>query len=695
MQRPPRSRSSTQYTFQRAYKACIPCRRRKVKCEPEPEPHQRCKRCQKMSLECRFSSKQPWSRKRSTGEGETQVVHCASLEYEQRVTGRLGGAAATTTATAVAAIAESHERSPSNSALASAPAGLKNGECISTTVLQKQVASGNDALDILFDAAAAAAAHGGSSARVGHGHATVLEDTSSPFDVRSEDNVLKIWEGCRFVKMGWFTAEEALILWQHCQHLILRIMLGQEKLSKAKTRHISTIEALLLLSEWYPLALHFPVEADGWDSDWMLTTLTMRDPPSTAQEYPMQDRWREDVIEPTKRSDRMSWMLVSSALALAHELGVFDPRDQLTMSEGQATIAGPDVENYLQDLELRRQRLPSLLFVTANLLASRIGCTSIMPDHSKQSNLEGLMTVDPEWASFMTSWANLTGLTRTLRDTFFTEAKTAGSQHIDFESLEQWKTQLAAWKDHAHDIQSSRYHDILRIEYHYLRVFANSLGVQGIVERVLSDTPSRGTIDATFVSRARQLNMSRNEYEFIEEVIDGACAILSHVVAIANPRCLPMRVLSRMISSSIFLLKALALGVRKTKLEESLHLLDTAISALLSNQLDDIHLASRYATLLKTHVSRLRQTFASSGGLDDQNNETTQDENGESEQPLGTAFALNTHTMDLSAHADLDGWLSLPLDPLMAPFGPWDRAPVDLGLDLDPLDLDFIWNLPP
>ncbi|KAL5046084.1 hypothetical protein BDW71DRAFT_214789 [Aspergillus fruticulosus] len=757
MQRPPRSRSSTQYTFQRAYKACIPCRRRKVKCEPEPEPHQRCKRCQKMSLECRFSSKQPWSRKRSTGEGETQVVHCASLEYEQRVTGRLGGAAATTTATAVAAIAESHERSPSNSALASAPAGLKNGECISTTVLQKQVASGNDALDILFDAAA----HGGSSARVGHGHATVLEDTSSPFDVRSEDNVLKIWEGCRFVKMGWFTAEEALMytdwffcnlapvtspimtdffaahhthywlitqepvlcctilmisaryhtlpgpsgssrgfyihnrLWQHCQHLILRIMLGQEKLSKAKTRHISTIEALLLLSEWYPLALHFPVEADGWDSDWMLTTLTMRDPPSTAQEYPMQDRWREDVIEPTKRSDRMSWMLVSSALALAHELGVFDTRDQLTMSEGQATIAGPDVENYLQDLELRRQRLPSLLFVTANLLASRIGCTSIMPDHSKQSNLEGLMTVDPEWASFMTSWANLTGLTRTLRDTFFTEAKTAGSQHIDFESLEQWKTQLAAWKDHAHDIQSSRYHDILRIEYHYLRVFANSLGVQGIVERVLSDTPSRGTIDATFVSRARQLNMSRNEYEFIEEVIDSACAILSHVVAIANPRCLPMRVLSRMISSSIFLLKALALGVRKTKLEESLHLLDTAISALLSNQLDDIHLASRYATLLKTHVSRLRQTFASSGGLDDQNNETTQDENGESEQPLGTAFALNTHTMDLSANADLDGWLSLPLDPLMAPFGPWDRAPVDLGLDLDPLDLDFIWNLPP
>ncbi|KAL6237268.1 hypothetical protein BDW75DRAFT_89687 [Aspergillus navahoensis] len=119
-------------------------------------------------------------------------------------------------------------------------------------------------------------------------------------------------------------------LWQHCQHLVLRIVLGKEKLSKAKTRHIPTIEAFLLLSKWYPLAPHFPVKADGWGSDWVLTTITMRDPPLTAHECPMQDRWKEDVVEPTRRSDRMSWMLVSSALALAHEL---DPRDQLTMTK--------------------------------------------------------------------------------------------------------------------------------------------------------------------------------------------------------------------------------------------------------------------------------------------------------------------------------------------------------------------------
>lgn len=157
-------------------------------------------------------------------------------------------------------------------------------------------------------------------------------------------------------------------LWQHCQHLILRITLGQEKVSKAKTRHLGTIEALLLLTEWYPRALHFPPETDGWDSDLMYTTPNDRDPPAITEEMPIQERWEQDVIEPTRRSDRMSWMLVSSALALAHELGVFDSREQPSFSDG------PDVRTYMKHLEFRRQRLPSLLFVASSLLASRIGC---------------------------------------------------------------------------------------------------------------------------------------------------------------------------------------------------------------------------------------------------------------------------------------------------------------------------------
>lgn len=96
------------------------------------------------------------------------------------------------------------------------------------------VASGNDALNILFEAAVA---H-----RLGNDiaeHPVQSEDTlSSRSQTTREDNeafsyrgdpktsargrpvqishaskeVLDVWEACRFVKMGWFTSREAVTL---------------------------------------------------------------------------------------------------------------------------------------------------------------------------------------------------------------------------------------------------------------------------------------------------------------------------------------------------------------------------------------------------------------------------------------------------------------------------------------------------
>ncbi|KAL2865148.1 Zn(II)2Cys6 transcription factor domain-containing protein [Aspergillus lucknowensis] len=578
MPRPPRSRATREYTFQRAYKACIPCRRRKVKCAPGPDPHQPCKRCRKMKLECWFSTKQPWSRTKPEGQ--------------------------------------------------------------SSNSRQK-----------------------GSNAR---------QTAAPPFDVRSEENAIRIWEGCRFVKMGWFIAEEALLytdwffrtlapattpiltdffashnshywlitqepvlcctilmisaryhtlpgpsgtsrgfyihnrLWQYCQYLILRILLGQEKLSKAKTRHISTIEALLLLSEWYPLALHFPHETEGWDSGWILTESTLGDPPLATQERFMQDSWREDVVEPTRRADRMSWMLVSSALVLAHELGVFDSR------------------GYVNNIAKWQGR-------------------------------------------FMASLVDLTGL-----PALYMTSSLLG-------------TRLAAWKDFRRAVESkspddlirqtedksadSRYNTVLNVEYHYVRVFANSLGVQRI----------KGTIDSTFVSQAHKLSMSRSEYEFIEEVIDGACVILEHITSLPDIKCLP------------------AYGRRNSRNHCTC---STWQSPLSSPTPYDIHLVSQYAALPRTHLSRLRQTFTSSSsssssnsntGLEDQPNQTTQNE------PPSLEEQRRQQQEQLNPDTTWDPNIpSLPLDPLMAPFGAWDgEGPTDLGLDADCLDLDFIWNLPP
>lgn len=237
-------------------------------------------------------------------------------------------------------------------------------------------------------------------------------------------------------------------LWQHCQHLLMRLTLGQEKLSKAKVRVVGTVEALLLMSEWYPRQLQFPPDADGWDSDFIMTHLDGRDPPALHPDLPVSDRWREDVVEPTKRFERMSWMVLSSALALSHELGSFETNK----SRKRDVLATPDAEEYLRHVELRCSRLPSLLFVFINGLSSRLGCTSPMPPNSHVPTLDLTTLHDlkngKEWLQFVQAWTKITKMTFPITEGLFPLMNSAlanGSTHAFLNILEEKQVQLAEW----------------------------------------------------------------------------------------------------------------------------------------------------------------------------------------------------------------------------------------------------------
>ncbi|KAB8232008.1 fungal specific transcription factor domain-containing protein [Aspergillus alliaceus] len=473
-------------------------------------------------------------------------------------------------------------------------------------------------------------------------------------------------------------------LWQHCQHLILRIMLGQEKLSKAKTRHIGSIEALLLISEWYPRALNFPPENDGWDSDLILTEPDQRDPPPVEDDIPMPDRWKEDVVQPTRRSDRMSWMLVSTALALAHELGVFMDGHGVRKDEFGVTGMRSDVEAYLQHLKWRRRRLPSLLYVFANLLASRLGCTSLIPEvpvvEGNKDTLD-LQDTDQEWMRFISSWVQLTRLAKDITDAHFPPMGKTHTQLKQSKSSEGWETLLYQWQANR-PILNSHLNSILHIEYHYLKVFTNSIEVQSLVETILSSP----TTKSAPAGRA-----------CIDIIISSSSEILQWVLDQSNIQYLPIRVFLHVLSSSIFLMKALALGARTTQLQTCLDLLDKTITTLQSNSLDDMQLVSRYASLLQIHVSRLRQTFMTSAHERDKDIPSEDENNSGVILPSTQTGAIDTCNDPVLGQLDdeIDDWLSLPFDPLMAPFGTSDDAgQMDYGLDSAYLDLDFIWNLP-
>lgn len=104
---------------------------------------------------------------------------------------------------------------------------------LGNSMMRTVVASGNDALNILFEAAAAHSRGNGMTTGSQPGNAissesrtTRNEDSlaggySGPFEgstrtvhpveiSRVSKEVLDVWESCRFVKMGWFTSGEAV-----------------------------------------------------------------------------------------------------------------------------------------------------------------------------------------------------------------------------------------------------------------------------------------------------------------------------------------------------------------------------------------------------------------------------------------------------------------------------------------------------
>lgn len=249
-------------------------------------------------------------------------------------------------------------------------------------------------------------------------------------------------------------------------------------------------------------------------------------------------------------------------------------------------------------------------------------------------------------------------------------------------------------------------------------MYMNSLGMQAVVERSIAEAEKDpSAADQTLLYNST----STIDYNFIQEVVESSCQILHKVISLAENGCLryaPVRIFLRITTSSVFLVKGLSLGVWSAKLQNSLDLLEKAISALRSSTLDDMHLASRYATLLELHLARLRQLFVVSSrpphlpstlpSLDRTylaSAEAPVNKNGNgvtAAQPVpqgqnngfDSSFAMQEDTAD-SGHSnmniDSEDWLTLPFNPNMAPFGAGGMSAFP---GLDDGTLDFIWNLP-
>lgn len=487
----------------------------------------------------------------------------------------------------------------------------------------------------------------------------------------------------------------------------MRLIFGQEKSNKSKIRSLGTVEALLLMSEWHPRSLHFPPESDGWDDDLISVPLKSPDEPSENADSSNSsaNRWVEDMIEPARRSDQMSWMLLGCALSLAHELGIFESESELSSPQ--------EDRQWKEQMALRKQRVQRLLYVYINQLAWRIGCMSPIPQSLNHAILggrkpRGLSQPGNTWLIFMDSWIELTKLAKSVTEMFFPSASFSRQQlhsgrYVGL--LEHFRPLLDQWKAKflQPQVLDKAFYNDLFIEYHFVRVYTHSVGMQAVVERVVADT------DPNNLDEMRAMTIDPTDYEYIQEVIDGCCQILQKVTHLAEAGALrfsPVRIVLRITSASIFLMKALSLGTRQAKLQESLEVLEKSIDALKSDALDDVHLSTRYATLLDMHVSRLRRNLLASSKAVKNSRGTTRrssmapppppwpdngDRSNQTSNPVSQDLTPELGFMPSLNDMASDEWLSLPFDPSMAPFGMSTGAQFPM---YEVGSLDFIWNLP-
>ncbi|KAL2675646.1 hypothetical protein Neosp_011836 [[Neocosmospora] mangrovei] len=649
--------SGNQRSFKRSYVACVSCRSRKSRCIVKDKPP--CTKCEREHRECRFDHRQRGPKHREPPKWTQQEAATTSRQRPLPEV-QLPGASPKQLDVSLGGYqgdALGFSQSPNNTS-----------HSLYDRVRSSIVTGTNDALDILSDAvdrqrsvAASTPSQPTNGPRITPGGFNGVGFTITALS-EPEDSTLDLWDKCRFVRQGLFTAQEAVTymdlffeklqplspvivdqfrshsahtqlvheeamlcctiltiasrffmlpgaggtsrshnihqrLWSHCEMLIKRILLGQEKTSTAKTRAIGTVESLMLISDWHPRALHFPPETDGWDA---LLISPGYDPVNRRRmndEAPL-IRWKDDVFEPAKRANRMSWMLLGMANNLAYELGVISSQRPETSRSTELQI-------------IRSLRAQKLLYVYLTQTATR---------------------------------------------------------------------------------------DSLLIEYHHLKACTGAISIQAVVSRASS---AGFTTTNTNPDEVLSAFITPKDARFLQEVISDSKKLL-RIATMSDFKAqlpyAPARVKISVISSSVFLLKALSVGSTHTDVNDALYVLDQCTSTLNSSPPDDMDFALRYAALIEKHTAQFRAHLTASRGQGSGEQHTRSlPPNGvggnETEGAEGYMGNMGTSEDDLGfvGFDAGDTWVSLPFDSSIAPFG-GGCDQLSLGLDID--SLNFLWSLP-
>lgn len=325
-------------------------------------------------------------------------------------------------------------------------------------------------------------------------------------------------------------------------------------------RTLGTIEALLVLTDWQPRALHFPPSDDGNGLLDRSLVPTLEEEKSYARMGDVKPGRDYDIapyanwLEPAWRSDRMSWMLLGLAQNLAFELGVFDTNHYNCRHQH-----GPDSEC------ARKRRIRHLVLIYVAQTSGRMGIQSSLNvedwendsiwDQTSRTQRYG-SPEDP--VDIMQGcWIHVARLmNRANREIFsshqFTRELTASGRYKD--SIDQFQPLLQNWlnvfkkaKEHIHPLMQH----ILMMEYQYGRLYLNSLGLQKVVETWVEGGSN--------MKKSSLAKVAEENKVYIDEVTDAALTILREITDGISPkgflRDAPTRTFLRSLSAIMFVLK--------------------------------------------------------------------------------------------------------------------------------------------
>ncbi|KAI5287072.1 hypothetical protein KEM54_006267, partial [Ascosphaera aggregata] len=404
-------------------------------------------------------------------------------------------------------------------------------------------------------------------------------------------------------------------LWRYLQDMISHMIFGQEQFKASHVpdsdnstpqlhdtigssvhlgglRTLGTCEALLLLSEWHPRALHVPAFEDG-------DSLLVRDDERKARATTALGRIQIDWLEPAWRSDRMCWSMLGNALSLAVELGIFDEYDNTMLG---AREARKDIWSSAT-LRQRAYRVQNLLWVYLTQTSGRLGwknLTSVsLMDHDGSRN----------HGDTIRCWVTVASLMKRGNEFLFqsrerTREIIRTGEYLRF--LQMLNPLLTEWqKEFERAKLSFPMRSILSIEYSYVRVYVNSVALQAVVEhRDRNADPDHAMPVSTM------LNPYEDNKEYFMQVVIAAREILQTVVDDLYPndslKHVPIRTYSRIVAGAMFCLKSVALSSNEAENATSLNLVERTADALCSCVVDDVHLSNRFGELLHALVLNIR-----------------------------------------------------------------------------------------